>query len=98
MIPVRKIEMGCAREFRNIGKNYGEILKTRRNRSESYDDAVIDVRSILHKQPSLKPPVKPNVTTLRRARFGARDEQLVRPPVTWTSGFRAMDCGRSLAP
>jgi hypothetical protein len=33
MISVRKIQLGWAREFLKLGKNYGEILKTRRDLS-----------------------------------------------------------------
>jgi len=83
MISVRKIELGWARAFFNLGKNCDEILKTHRDRSERCADVMIDVGSIEHNGDRLsKPLAKPYAATLRLARVGARDEQLLRSPVT----------------
>lgn len=68
---MRKIQLRWAREFLNLGKICGEILKTRRGRSKRYFEVMIDVGSRLLNRPSLK-PLKRDAFDLGLARFGAR--------------------------
>jgi len=77
MVSGRKIQLGWAKEFPNLGKICGEILKTCRDRSKGYVEVMIDVGSSLLNRPSLK-PLKRDAFALGFARFGARYEQLLR--------------------